>query len=95
MKSRMQPFWPARSHATNGIHGHPNVVAGTDGRKAIGRFGWKADMPRLELFVADALRTEHRHHEPARAAGFDALGAATPLAVRRTAPKDDGTLVIR
>ena len=41
-----------------GVTGRPNLVRGPDGRKEIGRFGWKADTPTLELFVAEALRNE-------------------------------------
>jgi CxxC motif-containing protein (DUF1111 family) len=78
----------------NGIHGHPNIVVDSDGRQAVGKFGWKADVPRLELFVADALRNE--------------LGITSPLAPQdlksggnvgdncnaaKATPKDDGALV--
>lgn len=78
----------------NGVHGHPNIVFDSDGRPAVGKFGWKADVPRLDLFVADALRNE--------------LGITSPLAPQdlksggdvdgncnaaKAVPKDDGALV--
>jgi len=50
----------------DGVRGRPNVVRGPDGRERIGRFGWKADAPTLELFVAEAFRSE--------------LGLTSPLA---------------
>jgi CxxC motif-containing protein (DUF1111 family) len=37
----------------DGVHGRPNLVRGR-----VGRFGWKADAPTLERFVADAFRNE-------------------------------------
>ncbi len=42
----------------DGVHGRPNIVRGPDGSADVGRFGWKADTPALELFVAEAFRTE-------------------------------------
>lgn len=50
----------------DGVRGRPNLVTGPDGREDIGRFGWKADGPTLELFVAEAFRSE--------------LGVTSPLA---------------
>jgi hypothetical protein len=79
---------------SNGIHGHPNIVAGADGRKAVGRFGWKADTPRLELFVADALRNELGITSPLAAQDLTPGGARHPDCSAATAtPKDDGSLV--
>jgi CxxC motif-containing protein (DUF1111 family) len=49
-----------------GVRGRPNIVRGTDGRQHVGRFGWKAHVPALELFVAEAFRSE--------------LGLTSPLA---------------
>ena len=49
-----------------GVRGVPNLVRGPDGSEDVGRFGWKADTPTLELFVAEAFRTE--------------LGLTSPLA---------------
>jgi mono/diheme cytochrome c family protein len=78
----------------NGIHGHPNVVAGADGRVAVGRFGWKAQVPRLEQFVADALRDEHGITSPLTPLDLTPNAAAGPdCGASRSAPKDDGTLV--
>jgi len=42
----------------DGVRGRPNLVRGPDGRKRVGRFGWKANAATLELFVASALRNE-------------------------------------
>ena len=42
----------------DGVKGRPNLVRGPDGRLRVGRFGWKASTPTLELIVAEALRTE-------------------------------------
>lgn len=42
----------------DGVHGRPNLVRGPDGEGDVGRFGWKADTPTLERFVAEAFRTE-------------------------------------
>jgi CxxC motif-containing protein (DUF1111 family) len=50
----------------DGVRGRPNVVRGPDGRERVGRFGWKAHVPTLELFVAEAFRSE--------------LGLTSPLA---------------
>lgn len=50
----------------DGVRGRPNIVPGPDGREDVGRFGWKADGPTLELFVAEAFRSE--------------LGVTSPLA---------------
>ena len=59
----------------DGVEGQPNLVRGPDGRATVGRFGWKADSPTLELFVAEAFRSElgvTSTHAPA-----DALPAGT------------------
>jgi CxxC motif-containing protein (DUF1111 family) len=50
----------------DGVRGRPNLVRGPDGRERVGRFGWKAHVPTLELFVAEAFRSE--------------LGLTSPLA---------------
>ncbi len=42
----------------DGVSGRPNLVRGPDGRERVGRFGWKAETPTLEGFVAEALRNE-------------------------------------
>jgi CxxC motif-containing protein (DUF1111 family) len=42
----------------DGVHGRPNWATTADGTRRIGRFGWKADTPDLEQFVADAFRNE-------------------------------------
>src|SRR5262249_21120950 len=42
----------------DGVHGRPNRVDDGDGVLRVGRFGWKADVARLETFVALAFRNE-------------------------------------
>jgi CxxC motif-containing protein (DUF1111 family) len=42
----------------DGVRGRPSIVRGPDGRARVGRFGWKAHLPTLELFVAEAFRSE-------------------------------------
>ncbi len=42
----------------DGVSGRPNLVRGPHGRERVGRFGWKAETPTLEGFVAEALRNE-------------------------------------
>jgi hypothetical protein len=75
-----------------GIHGHPNLVAGSDGRHAVGRFGWKAAVPQLEQFVADALRDEHGITSPLAPLDLTRNGTAQDCGASQSAPKDDGTL---
>ena len=58
----------------DGVRGRPNLVRGPDGREDVGRFGWKADGPTLELFVAEAFRSE--------------LGVTSPLAPADPLPAD-------
>lgn len=41
-----------------GVDGVPNKVRTPDGSAAIGRFGWKGDVPTLRDFVGQALRNE-------------------------------------
>ena len=43
----------------DGVHGRPSLSASPDGSARIGRFGWKAAVPTLEQFVAEAFRNEH------------------------------------
>lgn len=42
----------------DGVRGRPSIVRGPDGRQRVGRFGWKAHLPTLERFVAEAFRSE-------------------------------------
>ena len=48
----------ADTDAQDGVSGRPNLIRGRDGRRRVGRFGWKAATPALERFVAEALRDE-------------------------------------
>jgi CxxC motif-containing protein (DUF1111 family) len=62
----------------DGVRGRPSIVRDAGGRERVGRFGWKAHLPTLELFVAEAFRNE--------------LGLTSPFAteVARTAPAAAG-----
>jgi CxxC motif-containing protein (DUF1111 family) len=42
----------------DGVHGRPNMVADEEGRRRVGRFGWKADAATLRQFVGEAFRNE-------------------------------------
>jgi CxxC motif-containing protein (DUF1111 family) len=59
----------------DGVRGRPNIVRGPDGRKRVGRFGWKAHVPTLEQFVAEAFRSELGLTNPLAPA---AAGSSTP-----------------
>jgi cytochrome c551/c552 len=61
---------------SDGVQGRPNVIRAPDGVEHIGRFGWKADTPTLEEFVAGAFRTE--------------LGMTNPLAPEDLVPTPPG-----
>jgi mono/diheme cytochrome c family protein len=78
----------------NGIHGRANLIDTADGHQAVGRFGWKAAVPRLEQFVAGALRDEQGITNPfaPRDLSTDAATQAD-CGAHRSEPKDDGTLV--
>jgi CxxC motif-containing protein (DUF1111 family) len=56
-----------------GVPGTPNLIRGPDGSLRVGRFGWKGDIPTLQLFVAGALRNE--------------LGVTNPLAATDSLPR--------
>jgi CxxC motif-containing protein (DUF1111 family) len=77
------------------VRGRVNLVRDSTGAERIGRFGWKAETPSLELFVAEALRNEH---------GITNLLAPedliprvpdgeTPCAGQSDGLEDDGTLL--
>lgn len=64
----------------DGIKGRVNYVQGADGSTHVGRWGWKADIAKLDEMVADAFANE--------------LGITSVLAARPVRePKDDGRLV--
>lgn len=42
----------------SGVQGHPNWILTSEGRRRIGRFGWKASTVSLGEFVANAFRNE-------------------------------------
>ncbi len=62
----------------DGVRGRPNVVRGIDGRKRVGRFGWKAHVSTLELFVAEAFRSELGLTSPLAPAGVRSAAPPTP-----------------
>lgn len=72
----------------DGVRGRPNLVRGPDGREDVGRFGWKADTPTLELFVAEAFRTELGVTSPLAPAGPLPAGADRCVG-ESTAPEID------
>ena len=61
---------------SDGVRGRPNLVRGPDGHQDVGRFGWKADTPTLELFVAEAFRTELGVTSPLAPAGALPIGTS-------------------
>ncbi len=64
----------------DGIKGRVHHVPGTDGTQRVGRYGWKADVVRLDEMVAEALGNE--------------MGITSALAARPAATvKDDGSMV--
>ena len=64
----------------DGIKGRVHYVAAADGARRVGRYGWKADLARLDDMVAEALGNE--------------MGLTSALAVQPGATvKDDGTMV--
>jgi CxxC motif-containing protein (DUF1111 family) len=65
----------ASTERRQGMPATPNLVPGLDGRIHVGRFGWKADIPSLNQFVAGALRNELGVTSPLAAADFAPPGA--------------------
>jgi len=60
----------------DGVRGRPSIVRGPDGRRRVGRFGWKAHLSTLERFVAEAFRSE--------------LGLTSPIAAEVASPTPPG-----
>jgi hypothetical protein len=79
----------------DGVRGRPNLVRGADGRERPGRFGWKAHLPTLDAFVAEALRTEHGITNPLAPVDNLPTRAGDPgqCASAAEALEDDGTLL--
>jgi CxxC motif-containing protein (DUF1111 family) len=77
-----------------GVHGRPNIVVDAAGQRRVGRFGWKADVPSLELFVAAAFRNELGLTNPLAPTDLSATpdGAAGCLGEGQ-GPEDDGTII--
>lgn len=64
----------------DGIKGRVHRVVAADGTRRVGRYGWKADIARLDDMVAEALRHE--------------MGITSALGLNPVADaKDDGTMV--
>ncbi len=83
----------------DGVRGRPSIVRGPDGRERIGRFGWKADAPTLELFVAEAFRTELGLTNPiapavGRSSKRDAAGPCAEKSPASEVDRDDLTAVV-
>lgn len=81
----------------DGVRGRPSIVRGPDGRERIGRFGWKADAPTLELFVAEAFRSELGLTSPlAPALARSSTPASSPCAEKSASEvdRDDVTAVV-
>jgi CxxC motif-containing protein (DUF1111 family) len=78
----------------DGVHGRPNFVTAPDGSTAVGRFGWKADTPSLEQFVADAFRNEIGMTSPRAAVDLISTWPERRQSCGlTTAPKDDGSTI--
>jgi CxxC motif-containing protein (DUF1111 family) len=80
----------------DGVRGRPSLVRGRDGRERVGRFGWKAHVPTLELFVAEAFRSELGLTNPLAPAG-ERSSSADPCAEKSAASeveRDDLTAVV-
>jgi CxxC motif-containing protein (DUF1111 family) len=79
----------------DGVHGRANVVRDSDGRERLGRFGWKAETPGLELFVAEALRNEHGITNPLAPQDLTPAvrDAEAPCAGQSAGLEDDGALL--
>lgn len=77
-----------------GVHGRPNLVPDATGQPRVGRFGWKADVATLELFVAGAFRNELGLTNPLAPTDFSVTpdGAARCPGENEN-PEDDGTVV--
>jgi CxxC motif-containing protein (DUF1111 family) len=75
----------------DGVRGRPNLVRGPDGHERVGRFGWKAHVPTLELFVAEAFRSELGLTSPLAPAAEPAStrAAAGPCAEKSAASEVD------
>jgi CxxC motif-containing protein (DUF1111 family) len=61
---------------SEGMAARPNLIRGSDGRTRVGRFGWKADVATLEVFVAQALRNELGITSPLAPTDFVVAGSA-------------------
>lgn len=78
----------------DGVHGRPNRVDDGDGVVRNGRFGWKADVARLETFVALAFRNELGITNPLFPRDLVATRAPQqPCAGEGARVEDDGSLV--
>lgn len=59
-----------QDHDGDGVRGRAHMVTGADGRKAVGRFGWKASFATLREQVADAFVLELGLSTPVRPQPF-------------------------
>ena len=76
------------------LRGRIHWVDGVDGTRHAGKFGWKDDVPTLQLFVAHALRNEHGITNPFLPTDILVAGESSNGCIaEREGPDDDGTLV--
>ena len=78
----------------DGVHGRPNWIDDTENTRRIGRFGWKADVARLDVFVAQALRNEIGITNPLFPHDITvSRGSDRPCVGESVKPEDDGSIV--
>jgi CxxC motif-containing protein (DUF1111 family) len=80
---------------SGGVHGRPHWVLSADGRKRIGRIGWKADTATLKEFVANAFRNELGITSPLAPMDVKAVNGAgrTRCPGEGASIEDDGSMV--
>jgi mono/diheme cytochrome c family protein len=71
--------------------GRINIIRDALGNERVGRFGWKADTPTLEQFIAEAFRNELGITNPLAPA--DLVTAGADCGGPKAALDDDGTVV--
>ena len=78
----------------DGVHGRPNWIDENENTHRIGRFGWKADVARLDVFVAQALRNEIGITSPLFPHDITVSRESDrPCPGESVTPEDDGSIV--
>lgn len=78
----------------DGVRGRPNWIDENESTRRIGRFGWKADVARLDVFVAQALRNEIGITNPLFPHDLTVrTGSDRACSDESVTPKDDGSIV--